>query len=108
MNATPESPAVAAARLPSGSVPAAPVAADTVPPAVLNPAPLHVLEGLPINPSSPTVRAHLPSRSRQDVLAVHLVVERVEPPLRTLAFAARYSALWSRRAASMVLVASSA
>ncbi|MBM2811014.1 MAG: hypothetical protein HW416_1773 [Chloroflexi bacterium] len=39
--------------------------------------------GLPIYSRRPRVRLHLLPCPRQDVLAVHLVVERVEPPRRT-------------------------
>src|SRR5438105_375561 len=37
-------------------------------------------DGLPIHTGSASVRLHLLPRSAQDVLAVHFVVERMEPP----------------------------
>src|SRR5215210_4149607 len=44
---------------------------------------LNLLDGLLVYAGGPSVRLHLLPRSRQDVLAVHLVVERMEPPRRT-------------------------
>src|SRR5215210_4256889 len=44
---------------------------------------LNLLDGLLVYAGDPSVGLHLLPRSRQDVLAVHLVVERMEPPRRT-------------------------
>src|SRR5437868_9618010 len=49
----------------------------------LDPSLLNLLDGLPIHASGPSVGFDLSPRLRQDVLAVHLVVQRMEPPRRT-------------------------
>src|SRR5439155_27033206 len=44
---------------------------------------LNLLDGLPIHAGGPSVGFDLTPRLGQDVLAVHLVVQRMEPPRRT-------------------------
>src|SRR5438094_8483847 len=44
---------------------------------------LNLLDGLPIHAGGPSVGFDLAPRLGQDVLAVHLVVQRMEPPHRT-------------------------
>src|SRR5262249_39944361 len=47
---------------------------------LLHPSLLDLPDGLPIRARGPPVGLHLVPRPSQDVLAVHLVVERVQPP----------------------------
>ena len=81
-------PAVVACHLPSGSVPAAPIARGTGPSAARSPAPPETPQPRPAQSARssadprgrPSVGLHFPPRPGQDVLAVHLVVQRMEPP----------------------------
>src|SRR5450830_396659 len=49
----------------------------------LDPFLLNRLNGRAIHARCPTVGLHFPPRPRQEVLSVHLVVQRMEPPRRT-------------------------